>query len=76
MGAYIVKCMRFPEAKCPNCGSGKATKEVIYGLPDGPLDESRFFTGGCCVSEKDPTRICLDCGSEWDFVNNVESNFL
>jgi hypothetical protein len=57
---------------CPDCHSSDQIREVIYGLPDGPLDETKYVTGGCCVSEKDPTWICANCGWEGYFINNIE----
>jgi hypothetical protein len=57
---------------CPDCQSRDQFREVIYGLPDGPLDETKYVTGGCCISENDPTLICLNCGWEGQFINNIE----
>jgi len=56
---------------CPECHGSRSIREVIYGLPESPLDETRFATGGCCISEKDPTELCLNCGWEGAFVNNI-----
>jgi len=42
--------------------SSDSWREVICGLPESPLDEKSYATGGCCISEKDPTAICLNCG--------------
>ena len=56
---------------CPECHESGSIREVIYGMPESPLDESRYATGGCCISEKDPTVICINCGWEGDFVNNI-----
>jgi len=61
---------------CPACGSINGIREVIYGLPDGPLDEERYETGGCCISENDPTKVCADCGWEGGYVNNLEGQYL
>jgi hypothetical protein len=58
---------------CPACRKPYSLREVIYGLPDGPQDESKYVTGGCCISENDPMTICLNCGWEGDFVNNLET---
>lgn len=56
---------------CPECHETSSIREVIYGLPESPLDETRYATGGCCISEKDPTATCLNCGWEGAFVNNI-----
>lgn len=57
---------------CPECHDPSSIREVIYGLPESPLDDSRYESGGCCISGKDPTIICLNCGWEGEFVNNIE----
>jgi hypothetical protein len=59
--------------KCPSCGESAYLREVIYGLPDGPPNESKYVTGGCCISESDPMTICINCGWEGDFINNLET---
>ena len=58
--------------QCPECGSQTGLRVIIYGLPDKPFDDELYETGGCCISESDPTRICHDCGWEGEFVNNLE----
>lgn len=58
---------------CPECHSVSGLREVIYGMPDSSLDESKYVVGGCCVSERDPSMICNVCGWEGDFVNNIDS---
>ncbi len=45
---------------CPTCNSSKGLREIIYGMPDGPVDEARYAIGGCCVSEDDPTLKCIE----------------
>jgi hypothetical protein len=57
---------------CPTCKSPKGIREVIYGLPEGPVDEAKYSLGGCCISENDAMLICIDCGWEGNFVNNIE----
>ncbi len=42
--------------QCPDCKSTGGLRKVIYGLPDGPIDESKFNMGGCCISERDATK--------------------
>ncbi len=58
--------------QCPECGSQTGLREIIYGLPDKPFDDELYETGGCCITESDPTRICHDCGWEGEFENNLE----
>ncbi len=60
------------DKKCPSCHSSDSIREVIYGLPDSEPENSRFVVGGCCISEKDPTLTCLNCGWEGEFINNIE----
>ncbi len=31
-------------------------------MPDGPVDESKYALGGCCVTDDDPTLKCIECG--------------
>ena len=57
---------------CPTCNSSKGLREIIYGLPIQPFDDELYETGGCCISEKDPTLMCRECGWEGEFVNNLE----
>ena len=45
----------------------------MYGYPDGPIDEQKYVLGGCCVSDNDPTRKCIECGWEGVYVNNMGS---
>jgi len=59
--------------KCPICGSSNHLREIIYGMPDGPFDESQFVSGGCCLSESDPMATCINCGWEGEFVNSLET---
>jgi len=58
---------------CPECKSAASLREIIYGMPDGPLDESKYVTGGCCLSGMDPTTTCISCGWEGDFKNHMQS---
>lgn len=56
---------------CPSCQSESGIREIFYGLPDGPFDESKFSSGGCCISDNDPTLRCIDCGWEGEYRNNI-----
>lgn len=48
--------------KCPNCRSDQGIRKIIFGMPSGPLDESKYLIGGCCVTDNDPTHECTKCG--------------
>ena len=56
---------------CPTCNSSTGLREIIYGMPDGPVDEGRYAIGGCCVSDDDPTLKCIECGWKGENVNNA-----
>lgn len=56
---------------CPNCGTNKDVREIFYGLPEGPMDESKYAIGGCCVSESEPTLRCITCGWNSEFKNQI-----
>lgn len=47
---------------CPNCHSSQGIRFILYGLPDGPPDESKITLGGCCVEENAPSFKCIECG--------------
>ena len=44
------------------CFSSEGMRSILYGLPDGPPDESQVVLGGCCIEESDPEDACVDCG--------------
>jgi len=56
---------------CPTCNSSSGLREIIYGMPDGPVDEEMYAIGGCCVSDNDPTLKCVDCGWKGENVKNA-----
>ena len=56
---------------CPTCNSSSGLREIIYGMPEGPVDEERYAFGGCCVSDEDPTLKCIECGWKGGHVNNA-----
>jgi hypothetical protein len=56
---------------CPTCNSSNGLREIVYGMPDGPVDEDRYAIGGCCVSDDDPTLKCIECGWKGENVNNA-----
>ena len=51
---------------CPKCGSNKGIREYIYGMPAGPVDESKFEIGGCTegFAKDSPTHKCINC--DWE----------
>jgi len=64
--------MRVDKIKsCPDCHSVNGLREILYGLPDGPVDEERYAIGGCCVTDEDPTLECIECGWKGENVNNA-----
>lgn len=56
---------------CPDCSSSTGLREIVYGLPDGPIAEEKYVVGGCCVTDNDPTLKCIECGWEGENVNNA-----
>lgn len=56
---------------CPTCNSSNGLREIIYDMPDGAVDETKFAIGGCCMSDHDPTIKCIECGWEGEFVDNM-----
>lgn len=49
--------------KCPVCG-GKVAR-IVYGMPGPDLmddaQQGKVILGGCCISDHDPDRGCVDC---------------
>ena len=56
---------------CPKCTSVLGLREIIYGLPVEPIDETKFAVGGCFISDKDPSLRCIECGWEGEFINKT-----
>jgi len=56
---------------CPQCQSKVGLRRIKYGLLNGPVDESKFVLGGCCISENDPSIRCIECNWEGEFKNNI-----
>jgi hypothetical protein len=56
---------------CPKCSSKESIREIVYGIPIGPLDEEKFAIGGCCISDNDPTVKCIECGWQGEYVDNM-----
>ena len=59
------------DTTCPNCGASGSLREIIYGLPAEPVDETKYAVGGCCISDNDPTLRCIECGWEGEYINNL-----
>lgn len=57
---------------CSSCLSRSGVREILYGMPEGPVDESKYVLGGCCVSDNDPTLECIECGWKGENVNNTQ----
>jgi len=57
--------------KCPNCNESSGIREIIYGLPAEPVDDSKYIIGGCCISYFDPSHNCLICGWQGIYENIV-----
>jgi hypothetical protein len=56
---------------CPLCKSKTGVREIFYGLPDGPVVSKKYVTGGCCISDNDPTVKCIECGWKGEFIDNT-----
>ena len=57
---------------CPKCQTNENVREILYGMPSGPPDESKYVLGGCGISNSDPSYTCTKCGWEGEFINNVD----
>ena len=60
-----------PDTKivCPKCHSTTSLRKIFYGMPDGEIDESIYSYGGCCLSELNPTKNCINCGWQGEYVS-------
>ena len=57
---------------CPQCSSKSGLREILYGLPDGPVDAKKYAIGGCCISDNDSTIKCIECGWKGEYVDNMK----
>ena len=57
---------------CPDCSSSTGLREIVYGLPDGPVADEKYVIGGCCISNNDPTVKCIECGWKGEYVDNMK----
>jgi hypothetical protein len=52
--------------RCPTCGGTKVAS-ILYGYPAmdekvmARIDRGELVLGGCCVTERDPAWLCVDC---------------
>lgn len=49
---------------CPECGKEEGVREIIWGMPDGKPDESKFYIGGCTSEDFSMKYKCIKCGWE------------
>ena len=56
--------------RCPGCGGSRVVR-VVYGMPDlelfNALERGEVVLGGCCISDLDPSWLCLDYGADVHF---------
>jgi hypothetical protein len=50
--------------KCPNCNSSDGVRTILWGMPSDWPDESKYYIGGCLMSENAPDYKCITCGWE------------
>jgi hypothetical protein len=60
-----------PTKRCPECLSETAVRIIFYGMPMGEPDYAIYTLGGCCISDKDPTAECIECGWKGEYVDNM-----
>lgn len=49
---------------CPDCESEEGVREIIWGMPAGQPDESKFYIGGCVSEDFSVKYKCIKCGWE------------
>jgi len=49
---------------CPQCNKGEGTREIIWGMPAGIPDESKYYIGGCTSKDFSVKYKCIECGWE------------
>ena len=47
---------------CPSCDSDSGIREILYGMPEFPVDETKYYVGGCTIIPNSPNWLCLECG--------------
>ena len=59
----LVKKKNFKKI-CPECEKEEGVREIIWGMPDGKPDESKFYIGGCTSEDFSMKYKCIKCGWE------------
>ena len=49
---------------CPTCKGTKGIRKIIWGMPAGEPDESKYYIGGCVSEDFSANYKCIDCGWE------------
>lgn len=47
--------------KCPTCKETGTIRTIVYGMPMGPVDESKFVLGGCIIDDDSSVYLCVSC---------------
>lgn len=56
---------------CPSCESESGLREILYGMPEFPVDETKYYVGGCTIIPNSPNWLCLECGwTGWSHNND------
>lgn len=71
--------------KCPTCHKSDEVRIILWGMPAGKPDPSKYYVGGCLVSPDVPDYKCLRCSTEfykrknewrnrfvWDSLDGIE----
>ena len=61
---------------CPNCDSRTGLREILYGMPAEPIDETKYEIGGCVISPFQPTWACIECSWRGWELNNTDGTKL
>ncbi|MFO7178732.1 MAG: hypothetical protein DIU78_008550 [Pseudomonadota bacterium] len=63
--------MTEPTPKCPKCGSDRVVP-ILYGEPtqeaEAMVRRGEAVHYGCMVGGDMPTRLCRDCGNEFEII--------
>lgn len=49
---------------CPDCEREDGIREILWGMPAGEPDESKFYLGGCTSEDFSVKYKCIRCGWE------------
>ena len=49
---------------CPDCAESEGVREIIWGMPAGIPDETKFYIGGCTSEDFSVKYKCIRCGWE------------